>query len=96
MVTTSLRSVVSYCNKIKILLILKIRPCLITNSEIQFHVHKFRKFLLPNRKLKDIDIGHWGGAEHRNIAENTDKYRNTAKKSANINEIPKSQKAVPV
>ena len=38
MVTTSLRSVVQYCNKIKIQLILKFRPCLITNSEIHFHV----------------------------------------------------------
>ena len=28
--------------------------------------------------------GTLGGAEHRNTAENIDKYRNTAKKSANI------------
>ena len=43
--------------------------------------------------------GSIGGAEHRNIAENIDKYRNTAKKigkylntESKVNEIPKSQK----
>ena len=40
-----------------------------------------------------------GGAEHRNTAENIDKYRNTAKKigkyrntASKVDEIPKSQK----
>ena len=43
--------------------------------------------------------GTLGGAEHRNTAENIDKYRNTAKKigkyrntASKVDEIPKSQK----
>ena len=45
--------------------------------------------------------GTLGGAEHRNIAKNIDKYRNTAKKickyrntALKVDEIPKSQNLV--
>jgi len=50
-------------------------------------------------QLPAIKRGTLGGAEHRNTAENNDKYRNTAKNigkyrntALKVDEIPKSQK----